>query len=80
METKSCKNCGIEKELILFPRTKRKSGEYYYYPSCKLCEFSSKKKTCSNYYKKNVEKILSLSNKKYYENIEYQHKRHNKGK
>jgi hypothetical protein len=56
METKFCKVCGIEKEIIIFPREMR-VGNWYYYPACKICTEEKKspgKKECR---KKNKKKL-----------------------
>src|SRR5258708_3100591 len=72
METKVCNTCGDMKELLCFPRAKRKNGEYYYYPDCKECSNPARLKTLTKYYQNNREEILVEGRKRHHDIKEYQ--------
>lgn len=72
METKRCYTCGLTKELSCFPRTKKKSGAYYYYPNCKECSKPSRQKTLTKYYENNRIEILAEARERHHNTKEYQ--------
>ena len=56
METRICKQCGIEKPMICY-KSEIKNGKKYYRWSCNECEKSKKSKYNKKYEKNNKEKI-----------------------
>lgn len=72
MEKKICKTCGIEKDIIDFPKTKR-----HYRNECKLCRKEKMKEYNKEYYLEHKDK-LSIANKKYKECHEIETKEYNK--
>jgi len=71
MEAKVCKTCKKIKDLSFFPRTKMKVS-YYYYPNCKECSRSSRRKILEKYYQNNREDILSEGRERYHNTKHYQ--------
>lgn len=61
---KTCKTCGIEKDISEFH--KQKSGKYGVMGRCKEC----RKKHNANYYKNNTDRIKKATSQYYYNNIE----------
>jgi hypothetical protein len=65
METKTCKACGKEKETTMFPREMR-SGNWYYYPTCKVCT-EEKKLLCKKAYREKNKKKLNADKRTWYQ-------------